>query len=99
MLEEFKKFAISGNVLDLAVGVIIGAAFGKIVNSLVEDIINPIVGLLLPTGDLATATLKIGENTVLKYGNFLNNIIQFVIIAWILFMIVKAANKMKEKQK
>ncbi|MCU0325228.1 MAG: large conductance mechanosensitive channel protein MscL [Spirosomaceae bacterium] len=98
MLEEFKKFAVSGNVLDLAVGVIIGAAFGKITSSLVEDILNPIIGLILPTGDLATATLKIGENAVLKYGNFLNNIIQFVIVAWVLFLIVKAANKLKEKQ-
>jgi large conductance mechanosensitive channel len=97
MFEEFKKFAISGNVLDLAVGVIIGAAFGKITASLVEDIINPIIGTLLPTGNLATASFSIG-NAVVKYGNFLNNIIQFLIVAWVLFMIVRAANKMKKAE-
>ncbi len=104
MIEEFKKFAISGNVLDLAVGVIIGAAFGKITTSLVEDIINPIVGLFLPGGDLANnkyiikAADAAGAGEVaLKWGNFVNIVIQFLIVAWILFLIVKAANKMKAK--
>lgn len=96
MIEEFKKFIAQGNVLDLAVGVIIGAAFGKITTSLVEDILNPIIGLVLPSGDLATASHTIGNATI-KYGNFLNNIIQFLIVAFVLFMIVKSANKLKEK--
>jgi large conductance mechanosensitive channel len=104
MIEEFKKFAISGNVLDLAVGVIIGAAFGKITTSLVEDILNPIIGLMLPAGDLAAnkIILKAADATgagevALKWGNFVNITIQFLIVAWVLFMIVKAANKMKAK--
>jgi large conductance mechanosensitive channel len=97
MIEEFKKFIAQGNVLDLAVGVIIGAAFGKITTSLVEDIINPIVGLFLPSGDLAKASYTVGNATI-KYGNFVNNIVQFLIVAFVLFLIVKAANKMKEKE-
>ncbi|GAB3923249.1 large-conductance mechanosensitive channel protein MscL [Larkinella terrae] len=101
MLKEFKTFIAQGNVLDLAVGVIIGAAFGKITTSLVEDIINPILGLV--TGGIDFSQLKIvlkeavGETpeVAIRYGNFLNIVIQFLIVAWVIFLIVKAANRMR----
>jgi large conductance mechanosensitive channel len=101
MLKEFKTFIAQGNVLDLAVGVIIGAAFGKITTSLVEDIINPILGLV--TGGIDFSQLKIvlkaavGETpeVAIRYGNFLNIVIQFIIIAWVVFLIVKAANRIR----
>ena len=101
MLSEFKAFIAQGNVLDLAVGVIIGAAFGKITTSLVEDILNPIIGLALGGIDLSQlkVVLKEAVGTVpevaIRYGNFLNTLIQFLIIAWVIFMIVKAANRMR----
>ena len=109
IVSEFKEFISKGNVLDLAVGVIIGAAFGKIVTSLTDDIIMPIVGLALGKVDFANlfiamngqhyATLeeakKAGIGTI-NYGLFLNALINFLIIAFIIFMIVKAANKMKK---
>lgn len=94
-------FIAQGNVLDLAVGVIIGAAFGKITTSLVEDILNPIIGLILPAGDLAGAKIVLKEavgtepEVAIRYGNFLNIVIQFIIIAWVIFLIVKAANRMR----
>lgn len=101
MLKEFKTFIAQGNVLDLAVGVIIGAAFGKITTSLVDDIINPILGLVI--GGVNFDDLKIvlreaeGEaaEVAIRYGAFLNNVIQFLLIAWVIFLIVKFANKVK----
>ncbi|MFC5410802.1 large-conductance mechanosensitive channel protein MscL [Larkinella bovis] len=101
MLKEFKTFIAQGNVLDLAVGVIIGAAFGKITTSLVEDIINPILGIV--TGGVDFSQLKVvlkeavGETpeVAIRYGNFLNTVIQFLIIAWVVFLIVKAANRLR----
>ena len=99
MLNEFKTFVAQGNVLDLAVGIIIGAAFGKIINSLVEDILNPIIGLALGGVDLTQwkVVLKEAVGTVpevaIRYGSFLNSILQFLIIAWVIFMIVKVANR------
>lgn len=101
MLSEFKAFIAQGNVLDLAVGVIIGAAFGKITTSLVEDILNPIIGLLLGGIDLSQLKIVLKEavgtvpEVAIRYGNFLNTLIQFLIIAWVIFMIVKAANRMR----
>lgn len=101
MLREFRTFIAQGNVLDLAVGVIIGAAFGKITTSLVEDILNPIIGLILPAGDLAQAKIVLKEavgtepEVAIRYGNFLNIVIQFLIVAWVIFLIVKAANRIK----
>ncbi len=107
MLEEFKKFAMRGNVVDLAVGVIIGAAFGAIVNSLVADIIMPIIGAV--TGGLdfsnyfvplsakvhaATLVDAKKEGAVLAYGNFLTLVINFAIIAYALFLIVKGINRL-----
>ena len=101
MLKEFRTFIAQGNVLDLAVGLVIGAAFGKITTSLVEDIINPIVGLFLGGIDFSQMKFVIKEavgtapEVAIRYGNFLNVIIQFLIVAWVIFMIVKAANRAK----
>jgi large conductance mechanosensitive channel len=92
MLNEFKKFIAQGNVLDLAIGVIIGGAFGKITASLVDDIIMPLIGVAIGGVNFAGLSMKIGEAEV-KYGNFIQVIIQFLVIAWVVFMIVKAANK------
>jgi large conductance mechanosensitive channel len=99
MLSEFRTFIAQGNVLDLAVGVIIGAAFGKITTSLVEDIINPILGVVLGGVDFSQLKIVLKEavgttpEVAIRYGNFLNTLIQFLIIAWVVFMIVKAANR------
>ena len=101
MLSEFKLFIAQGNVLDLAVGVIIGAAFGKITTSLVEDILNPIIGLALGGIDLSQLKIVLREavgtvpEVAIRYGNFLNTLIQFLIIAWVIFLIVKGANHMR----
>lgn len=108
MLEEFKKFAMRGNVIDLAVGVVIGAAFGKIVTSLVEDVIMPPLGLLLGQvdfsnlfltlsgeGDYATvAAAKAAGAITINYGLFLNTIIQFLIIAFAIFIVIKQMNRL-----
>jgi large conductance mechanosensitive channel len=92
MLDEFKKFIAQGNVLDLAVGVIIGGAFGKITGSLVDDIIMPLVGIVLGGIDFGSLSVTVGT-AVVKYGNFIQVVINFLVIAWVIFMIVKAANK------
>ncbi len=92
MLNEFKKFIAQGNVLDLAVAVIIGGAFGKIISSLVDDIIMPVVGVLIGGHDFSKLVLQVGDATI-KYGNFIQMVVQFLIIAWVIFMIVKGANK------
>lgn len=94
---EFKEFAMKGSVIDLAVGVVIGAAFGKIVDSLVNDIIMPIVGILIGGYDFSKLSYKIGEAEI-KYGNFIQISLNFVIIAFVLFMVIKAINKMKRNQ-
>ncbi len=95
MIAEFKAFAVKGNVVDLAVGVVIGAAFGKIVSSFIEDVITPL--LLKPALDAAHLS-KIEELVAfggVKYGLFLSAIINFIIVALVLFMVIKAVNKMK----
>ncbi|MFV2049626.1 large conductance mechanosensitive channel protein MscL [Metabacillus litoralis] len=92
MWNEFKKFAMKGNVLDLAVGVVIGAAFGKIVSSLVDDMIMPLVGLLMGGVDFTNLTVKIGE-AELKYGQFLQNVVDFLIVAFSIFLFVRVMNK------
>jgi large conductance mechanosensitive channel len=97
MLKEFKEFTMKGNVLDLAVAVIIGGAFGKIVSSLVGDIIMPLVGLLLGGIDFSGLSVTIGNATV-TYGAFIQNIVDFIIIAFVVFMIVRAANATKKKE-
>ena len=108
MLDEFKKFAMRGNVVDLAVGVIIGAAFGAIVSSLVGDIIMPAIGAItggldfsnyfIPLSAKVTATSLAEakkQGAVVAWGNFLTLIINFLIIAWVLFMCIKGINKLK----
>jgi large conductance mechanosensitive channel len=95
--KEFKEFAMKGSVLDLAVGVVIGAAFGKIVDSLVKDIIMPIVGILTGGYDFSSLSIKVGE-AELKYGNFIQASLNFLIIAFILFLVIKAANRMRAKE-
>ena len=92
LVSEFKEFISKGNVLDLAVGVIIGAAFGKIVASLTDDIIMPIVGLVVGKPDFSA--IMVGP---MKVGNFLNAVLGFIILAFIIFMIVKGANSIKKK--
>ena len=95
MLKEFKAFVMRGNVLDLAVAVIIGAAFGKIVTSLVNDIIMPLIGLIIGGIDFSGLAFTVGSAKV-TYGNFVNNIIDFLVIAFVIFLIVKAANSVKK---
>lgn len=104
MLEEFKKFAIKGNVIDMAVGVIIGGAFGKIVSSLVADIIMPPIGIILGGMDFSnlSITLKKASGDVaavtLNYGLFINNIINFLIISFSIFIVIKQINRFKKKE-
>ena len=104
MLQEFKQFAMRGNVLDMAIGIIIGAAFGKIVSSIVSDVIMPPIGILLGGVDFSSLalTLKEGaegvEPVLLKYGVFINTVIDFTIIAFAIFMVVKGINSMKKKE-
>ena len=95
MLKEFRDFALRGNVLDLAVAVIIGGAFGKIVASLVGDIIMPLIGLLIGGVSFADLSITVGT-AVIAYGKFIQNIIDFIVIALVIFLIVKAANSMKK---
>jgi large conductance mechanosensitive channel len=108
MLDEFKKFALRGNAVDLAIGVIIGAAFGRIVESIVGDIFTPMVGAItggldfsnyfLPLSSQVTATSLVEakrQGAVLAWGNFLTVLVNFLIVAWILFFVVKAINRLK----
>jgi large conductance mechanosensitive channel len=104
VLQEFKQFAMRGNVMDMAIGIIIGAAFGKIISSIVGDVIMPLIGLLLGGVDFSNLaiTLKEGSEGVqpvlLKYGVFINTVIDFLIIAFAIFMVVKGINSMKKKE-
>lgn len=91
-INEFKEFALRGNVIDLAVGVIIGTAFQRIVNSLVNDIISPTIGIFTKT-DFSDKVLKIG-NAYIRYGSFITAVINFVIMAFIIFVFIKAMNKL-----
>ncbi len=94
MLSEFKDFIAKGNVMDMAVGIIIGAAFTAIVGSLVEDLINPIIGVFMGGVDFAGLTATVGEATF-TYGNFIMAVINFLIIAFVVFMLVRSVNKVK----
>jgi large conductance mechanosensitive channel len=104
VMQEFKIFAMRGNVVDLAVGVIIGGAFGKIVSSFVGDVIMPPIGVLLGGVDFSTLGVTIKEAVgatpavVIKYGMFINTVIDFVIIAFVIFMAIKAMNTMKKQE-
>ena len=100
-VKEFKEFAMKGNVMDMAVGVIIGGAFGKIVSSLVDDVLMPAIGMLTGNVDFNGLALKIGEGegaAVLKYGTFIQNIIDFLIIALCIFLMIKGMNKLTQKK-
>jgi large conductance mechanosensitive channel len=98
MWNEFKKFAIRGNVIDLAVGVVIGGAFGKIVSSLVNDIIMPLVGLILGGIDFSKLSWKVGEAEV-KYGAFIQTVVDFFLIAFSIFIFIKLLNNLHERMK
>ena len=114
MLREFREFAVKGSVVDLAVGVIIGAAFGAIVKSLVDDIIMPLVGMVtggidfvnrywvakgfVPDGTALADARKVPGAVIVAYGQFLNNVLTFIIVAWVIFLMIKAINRMKRKQ-
>ena len=97
MWKEFKEFAIKGNVVDLAIGVIIGGAFGKIVTSLVNDIIMPLIGLMLGGIDFTSLELQVGT-AVVKYGAFIQSVVDFLIVAFSIFLFVRSINRMKKKE-
>jgi large conductance mechanosensitive channel len=97
MLKEFKEFALRGNVVDLAVAVVIGSAFSAITTSLVNDIIMPLIGILTGGHDFSGLEIIVG-NAVVKYGVFIQTVINFVLIAAVLFMVVKFMNRLKRKQ-
>jgi large conductance mechanosensitive channel len=94
MLQEFKAFAMKGNVIDLAVAVVIGAAFGKIVSSLVDNLITPLVGIFMGGVDFTELSYTVGE-AVFGYGAFIQSVIDFTIVAFVIFMVIKAINKAK----
>ena len=111
MLKEFKEFAMRGNVMDMAVGVIIGAAFGKIITSLVNDVMMPPIGLLMGNMDFSNLFLNLsgGDYTsvaaaeaagapIVKYGDFINTVLDFTIVAFVIFMVIRSLNKLKRKQ-
>ena len=93
MWKDFKEFAFKGNVLDLAVAVVIGAAFGKIVTSLVEHIITPTIGLLLPSGKFSSLSYK-----EILYGNFIQSVFDFLVVAFAIFMFIRLISKFKRKE-
>ena len=97
MIKEFKEFIARGNVIDMAVGVIIGGAFGKIVTSIVNDVLMPLIGVVSGGIDFTGLKFKIGEAEIL-YGNFLQNVIDFLIIAFCIFILVKIVNKVTKKK-
>ncbi len=111
MLNEFKKFAMRGNVVDMAVGIIIGAAFGKIISSLVADVIMPPIGLLMGKVDFSQLFINLGETkyetlvlakeagaATINYGVFLNTVLNFLIVAFAIFMVIRGMNKLKKKE-
>lgn len=100
-IKEFKEFAVRGNVLDMAVGVIIGAAFGKIVSSLVDDILMPLVGVVTGNVDFTHLKFAFGEGefaATLKYGNFIQNTVDFIIVAFCIFLLLKGINNLNRKK-
>lgn len=95
MLNEFKAFIAKGNVMDMAVGIILGAAFTAIVTSLVDDMINPLIGLVIGGIDFGGLKVMVGE-AAFNYGNFINAVIKFLIVAWVVFLLVKGVNRLKD---
>ncbi|MBS4000965.1 MAG: large-conductance mechanosensitive channel protein MscL [Desulfobulbaceae bacterium] len=104
IVKEFKEFAVKGNVVDMAVGIIIGGAFGKIVSSFVNDVVMPPIGMLIGGVDFQSLSLVLQEATeaeaavTINYGLFINNVVDFVIIAFVIFMAIKAINRLKRKE-
>jgi large conductance mechanosensitive channel len=111
IIQEFKEFAVKGNMVDLAVAVIIGGAFGKIIDSLVKDVIMPMIGLLVGGVDFRNLFVALGSGSyatlaeaekagaaVLRYGAFIQTVVDFLIIAWVIFIVIKAINRMKREQ-
>lgn len=111
LIQEFREFAVKGNALDLAVGVIIGAAFGKIITSLVDDIIMPPIGLLLGGSDFTNLFVNLGSGSyatlaeakaagapTLNYGNFLQSVVSFLIVAFVIFLMVRTINRYRRKE-
>ncbi|HKR06210.1 MAG TPA: large-conductance mechanosensitive channel protein MscL [Bacteroidia bacterium] len=96
-VKEFKEFAMKGNVMDLAIGVIIGGAFGKIITSLVDNILMPIIGIFMQGVNFETLAVKVGDAEI-KYGMFIGAILDFIIIALVLFLMIKAMNNMRKKE-
>lgn len=96
-IKEFKAFALKGNVMDMAVGVIIGGAFGKIVSSLVDNILMPLLGIFTGKVDFSSLAITVGEAEV-AYGQFIQNVVDFVIIAFCIFLMIKAMNRMSKKE-
>ena len=111
MLNEFKAFAMRGNVVDMAVGIVIGAAFGRIVSSFVNDVIMPPIGMLMGNLDFSNLFINLGDGAyqslaaaeeagapVIKYGLFINNVLDFVIVAFAIFMVIRGMNKLKKQE-
>jgi large conductance mechanosensitive channel len=104
IIKEFKEFAVKGDAVDMAVGIVIGAAFGKIVSSLVSDVIMPPIGLLLGGMDFKNLKLVLKEASfdapavTLNYGQFINSVLDFLIVAFAIFMVIKGINRLKKKQ-
>lgn len=104
MLKEFKEFAVKGNVVDMAVGIIIGAAFGKIVSSLVGDVVMPPIGVLLGGVDFSSLAVTVKQATegapavVISYGKFIQTVVDFTIVAFAMFIVIKSINAMKRKE-
>lgn len=102
MLKEFKDFAMKGNVVDMAVGIVIGAAFGKIVSSLVADVVMPPIGVLMGNVDFSSLVITLREKTAdapavaIRYGVFINTVIDFVIVSFAIFMVIKQMNRLKK---
>jgi large conductance mechanosensitive channel len=110
-MQEFKEFAVKGNVVDMGVGIVIGAAFTSIVNSFVKDIVNPIIGVITGGVDFSNLFVNLGDGAfdslaaaqeagapTVNYGLFINAVISFLIVAWILFMVIKAVNRLKKAE-
>jgi large conductance mechanosensitive channel len=104
MLKEFKEFAVKGNVVDMAVGIIIGAAFGKIVTSLVSDVVMPPIGMLLGSMDFSNLAFVLREKTAeaeavaINYGAFINTVLDFVIVALVIFLVIRQMNRLKREE-
>ena len=97
MLKEFKEFAMRGSVVDIAVGIIIGVAFGAIVSSFVADVLMPPIGMLLGKVDFSSLVIHLSETVTINYGKFINAIISFLIVAFALFLLIRGMNRMKKK--